>query len=156
MKTPRSGIVVSVELDIRLEAPHLPPEGVAVDHEVRETEVLAVEHDHSGARAEDGARERADRLVEPVEVREPHDRRRLPARDDEAVETVELLREPNLDDVGAERAQRGGVLAKRPLQGENADSGMTGHANQSRFDPHPNRGYCVRVEAPSNPGEGLS
>ena len=45
------------ESDIRLEAPHLSSEGVAVDGEVGEVPVVAVEEDHPGARAEDGARE---------------------------------------------------------------------------------------------------
>jgi len=125
--------LVSMELDIRLEAPDLPPERVAVDDEIGETEVLAVEHDHSRACPEHDARERADRLIEPVERREPHDRRRLPARNHETVETVELLRKADLDDLGAERAQRRRVLAERSLERENPDPDLVCHVDQSRF-----------------------
>jgi hypothetical protein len=78
--------------------------------------VLAVEHDHPCTRAEDGARIGADRLVEAVQLGEAHDRRRLAARDHEAVEAVELLGKPHLDDVGAEAAQGRRMLTERALQ----------------------------------------
>ena len=64
---------------------------------------------------------RADRLVEAVEPREPHDRGGLAAGDDETVEAVELLRQAHLDDVGAETRQDGGVLPKGTLEREHAD-----------------------------------
>ena len=47
---------VAGELDVRLEAPDLATVGVSVDLEVGEAEMLSVEHDHSGAGAEDRAR----------------------------------------------------------------------------------------------------
>src|SRR5262245_12393397 len=102
---------VAGEVDIRLEAPHLSSERVAVDREIGESKVLRVEHDHPGAGPEDSAREGADRLVEPVEPGEPHDRRRLAARDDEAVEARELVGKAHLDNVRAEIAKRRRVLA---------------------------------------------
>ena len=51
MKTPGSG-VVSRELDLRLEAPHLAPVCVPVDLEIDEPEMVAVEHDHPCAGTE--------------------------------------------------------------------------------------------------------
>ena len=42
------------KLDGGLEALHLAPVGVPIDLEVGEPEVIAVEHDHPGARSEDG------------------------------------------------------------------------------------------------------
>ena len=57
----------------------------------------------------------ADRLVEAVQLGEAHDRRRLAARDHETVEPVELLRQADLDDVGAERAKRRERARERPL-----------------------------------------
>jgi hypothetical protein len=81
----------------------------------------AVEHDHAGARAEDRAREALDRLVEPVQLHEPHERRRLTARDHERVEPFELRGQPDLDGIGAEPAQHRYVLAEVPLEGEHTD-----------------------------------
>src|SRR3954468_6116874 len=43
----------AVHVDVRLEAPHLAPERVAAGQDVHDPEVLAVEHDHPGARPED-------------------------------------------------------------------------------------------------------
>src|SRR5215831_3185767 len=79
------------KLEIGLERGDLAPEGVAAHRDVDEAEVVAVEHDHPGARAEDGPLELAQRLVEAVEPHQPHERRRLAAGDDEPVEPVELL-----------------------------------------------------------------
>ena len=118
--------VASFEADLDLEGDAAPLRGVFIRApRVREAgsdvEVLAVEQDHARARAEHRAAEAPDRLLEAVQPHEPRDRRRLAARDDEAVEPVELLREPHLDRLGAEAAQDGRVLAKVPLQGEDAD-----------------------------------
>ncbi len=78
--------------------------------------MIAVEHDHPRARSENGAAEAPHRLVETVQAREPHDRRRLAAGDHEAVEAFEILREPNLDDIGTQAAESALVLAKRTLK----------------------------------------
>ena len=48
--------LVAGEVDVGLEALHLPAERVAIDLEVGEVEVLAIEDDHPRARAEDRAR----------------------------------------------------------------------------------------------------
>ena len=127
MKTPRNGRLVAVELEIGLEARDLAPVGVPVDLEVGETEVGAVDEDHPRAGAEDGSVEAPDRLVEAVEGGEPQDRRRLAARDHEPVEPVELLGEAHLHDLRAGGAEHPRVLAKRPLEGENTDSGPMAH-----------------------------
>ena len=61
-------------------------------------------------------------MIEAIELGEPHDRRRLAARNHEAVEAVELLRQTNFHDSGAKLSERRGVLSKGPLQGEDADA----------------------------------
>src|SRR4051794_37136040 len=99
------------ELEIGLEARDLAPVGVAVDVDVDQAEVRAVEDDHPGAGAEDRLRELAHRILEPVQAHQPHERRRLAAGDDEPVEPVELLGLTHLDHVRTEAAQHGGVLA---------------------------------------------
>ena len=122
MKTAVKGCVLALDLDRRLEARDLPTERVALDREVDQAEPLAVEHDHAGAGAEDRRRERADRLVEAVQAHQAHHRGRLAARDDQAVEAVELLRQAHLDPLDAEATQHRDVLAERSLQCEDADS----------------------------------
>src|SRR5262245_34572388 len=84
--------LVARELDVGLEAPHLAPVRVPVHLEIGEPEMLAVEHDHPRAGPEDGRLELPDRLVEPVELGELDDGRRLAARDDETVDPLEILR----------------------------------------------------------------
>src|SRR4051794_34340570 len=76
------------DVEICLEAPHLAPESVPPDRDVGETELVTSEHDHPGAGAEDRLLEAQQRLVEAVQAHEPRDRRRLSARDDEAVEAL--------------------------------------------------------------------
>ena len=122
MKTARTGSSSVGDVEIGLEARDLPPERVASRADVGDPEVVAVEQDHPGARAEDRLLEPAQRLVEPVEAHQPRHRRRLAARHDQPVEPVELLGQAHLDRLGAEPAQHGRVLAKVSLHGEDADS----------------------------------
>src|SRR5439155_16170550 len=93
------------ELEVGLEARHLAAVGVSRHLEIDEVEMVPVEDDHPRARAEDGRGERAQRLVEAVEAHQADERRRLAARHDEAVQAVELLRQPDLDHLGAEAAE---------------------------------------------------
>ena len=109
------------ELEVGLERGDLAAEGVPAHREVDEAEVVAVEHDHPGARPEDRRLEAADRLVEAVEVHEPRERGRLAARDHEPVEPVQLLGLAHLDHVGAEAPQHRRVLAEVSLHGEDTD-----------------------------------
>src|SRR5436190_2088272 len=109
------------KLEVGLERGDLAPEGVPPHRDVDEAEVVAVEHDHAGARAEHRPIELAQRLVEAVEPHQASERSRLAARDDEPVVPVELLGDADLDDVGAEAPQHRRVLAELPLHGENAD-----------------------------------
>jgi hypothetical protein len=90
------------ELDVGLEAPHLAAVRIAIDHEIGQPEMLAVEHDHPRAGAEDRFPVLADRFIEAIDPRQAHDRGRLAAGDHETVEAVELLREPYFDDFRAE------------------------------------------------------
>ena len=121
MKTPVQRDLVARELDVRLEAPHLATVCVPVDLEVCEPEMRAVEHDHPGARPEDGSSEAPDGLVEAVELGELDDRRRLAARDDETVEPFEVHGLSDFDGRRAEALERPHVLTERPLQREHAD-----------------------------------
>ena len=121
MKTPDEGLVLSVDPKLGLEARDLPAECVSFDDEVDQPEPLAVEHDHPRTRAEDRRREGADGLVEPVEAHQTQHRRRLAARDHQAVEVVQVLRQPHLERLDAESAQHRGVLAERTLECEHAD-----------------------------------
>ncbi len=70
MKTARNGSPV-VDVEVGLEAVHLTAERVALGAVVAETEVVAVEDDHPGARPEDRAVELAHGVVELVETHEP-------------------------------------------------------------------------------------
>ena len=116
------GLLAGDDVEVGLEAAHLAPERVPPHVEVAEREMVAVEHDHPGAGAEDRRLEPAQRLVDPVQPHQPADRGRLAARDDQAVEPVELLRQPHLDRLGAEAPQHRRVLAEVPLERQDADA----------------------------------
>ena len=118
------------QLQVSLEARHLPTVGVAPYENVDEAKVVAVEEDHPGAGPEDGPGEPPQRLLEPVDPDQAHDRGRFPAGDDEPVEVLELLRLAHLDRLGAEAPQHGRVLAEVALDGE--DSDLLGHSYQPR------------------------
>src|SRR5689334_10802128 len=118
---PAHGLLPVTDVEVRLERAHLPPERIALGREVRQPEVVAIEHDHPRARPEDRALERAKRFVEPVPAHQAADRRRLAAGHDEPVEPLELLRQTYLDRLGAETPEHGSVLAKVPLHGQDAD-----------------------------------
>ena len=111
--------------------------------------MVPVEHDHPGAGSEDGPLEALDRVVERVEPHQAHEGRRLATRDDQPVETLELLRLPHLDGVGTEPPQHRDVLAEVPLQGKNADPkrlhapNSIGESEQGRPFGRPCRGDCV-------------
>jgi hypothetical protein len=112
--------------------------------------VVAVEHDHPGARAEHRTLEMTERLVEAVEVHQPREGGRLAARDDEPVEPVELGRNPDLDDLGAEATQHHRVLAEVSLHGKNADPYRLhgGNGIPSRSATWPSRSHLL----PPSPG----
>src|SRR5262245_36659570 len=109
------------QLEVSLEARDLPAVRVSPHRDVDEAEVLSVEQDHPGAGAEHRPAELPHRLLEPVDPDQPHDRRRLPARDDEAVDVVELLRLADLHRVRAKLPQHRRVLPEIALDCEDAD-----------------------------------
>ena len=113
--------LVPCELEVGLEGGHLAAVGIPVDLHVGKTEVVAIEDDHPGAGTQDRRLERPDRLVEPVQLHQPHERRGLPARDDQPVEPGELLRLPDLHRFSAEPAQHRLVLAEVSLDCQYAD-----------------------------------
>ena len=59
MKTARTGSSIAADVEVGLEERDLAAERVAPHHDVDEAEVVAVEHDHPGARAEDRPRRTA-------------------------------------------------------------------------------------------------
>src|SRR6188508_1564681 len=141
-------LVLSGQMEVGFEAEDLAAVRVAGDLDVDEAKVLAVEDDQAGAGAEDGLLKVADRVLEPVEPHQAHERRRLAARDDEAVEPLELLRLAHLDCVRAEPAEHRRVLTEVSLEGENADL----HGANSRFRPVAGRnGRKASIRRP-NPG----
>ena len=116
---------VPFEREIGLEARCLPAVRVPRHLDVHEPEVVAVEDDHPRAGAEHRARELGDRRVEPVEAHEPHERRRLPAGDDEAIHAFQVCGLTHLDDVRAQPPQHLRVLAEIALHREDADPHAT-------------------------------
>src|ERR687891_1385966 len=119
---PAERLLLAGEVEVGLEARHLPAVGVSAHADVHPAqEAVPPEQDHARARAEDRALEAPERLLQPVDANEAADRRRLPAGDDEAVEVLELPGLAHLDDVRSEPAEHGGVLAEVALKGENAD-----------------------------------
>ena len=121
------GPVLGLELEVGLEARDLAAVGVAVDVDVGQPEVVAIDEDHPRAGTEDRPVERPDRLVQAVERREAQDRRRLAARDHQAVEPGELLGQAHLDDLRARLPQDACVLAKGALERQNAYPGTADH-----------------------------
>src|SRR4051794_11144084 len=112
------------ELEVGLEGVQLAAERVALGDDVHEPEMLAVEHDQPGARAEDRPAlgvEVAQRVGQPLARDAERHRRRLAARHDETVEAVEVGRGADLADVGAELAQGLRVRGEAALQREHAD-----------------------------------
>jgi hypothetical protein len=114
---PPERLVMTREFEIGLEARNLPSIGVTVNGDVDQSEVLAVEHDHSCAGPQDGAAETLYSLIEAVETHEPHERGGLSTGDHQPVQPLKLPGLPNLDGLGAEAAQHCRMLAEVPLDG---------------------------------------
>src|SRR6266540_1718873 len=119
-------LILAGELDVGFKARHLSSVGVSAHDHVDEAEVVTVEEDHARARAEDRAGEAANRLLQAVNAKQPPDRRRLAARNDQAVEALELLDFSHLHRLCAEAAQDSRVLAEVALDGENPDFQVLG------------------------------
>src|SRR4029079_12523616 len=86
-------LVAVTDVEIRLERMHLPAECVPHHAEVAKPEMVAVEHDHPRTGPEDRRLELPQRLVEPIQPHQPHDRGGLAARHDQPVEPLELLQQ---------------------------------------------------------------
>ena len=104
----------ALEVQFGLEGRQLPTERVAAHLDVEDTEMVAVQHDHSRAGAEDrlAARDEVDeRLGKALTLQAEADRRGLAARDHEAVESVEVCGRADLAD---RRAKVGPVPSREP------------------------------------------
>jgi hypothetical protein len=110
------------ELEIGLEARHLPSVCISAYREIDEPEVFAVEEDHPGARPEDRGAEAADGVPEAVDPDQAGDRRRFATGDYEAVEATQVVGLADLDGVRAQPPQHRCVLAKVSLHRENPDA----------------------------------
>src|SRR5262245_31646285 len=64
------GLVLALDREVGLERRDLPAERIAAHAHVDEPEMIAVEHNHPGARPENRRRERAHPFVEAVEAHE--------------------------------------------------------------------------------------
>ena len=124
-----------VDVDGGDEAVDLAAEGVALDLDVHDPQErlvarlavapqVAGHEDHPRARAPHGflGRERVQRGHQAVGRGQLADGRALAAGDDQAVEPVQILRQPHFHRLYAQRAQDVDVFDKGPLQGEDADS----------------------------------
>ena len=125
-------LVLAGDLDVGLEARDLPTERIPLHGDVDQAEPLAIEDDHPGARPEHCALEALDRVIEPVEPGQPHDRRRFAARDDEPVEPVELMGQTHLDHIRPESPEHVHVLAEGALERQHPDLRPQMHAKESR------------------------
>src|SRR2546423_3506907 len=144
----------ALELEVGLEAVHLAPESVASCGEVENAEVVAVEHDQSGARGERRrARfdQRAERLGEPLPLEPERHRGRLPTRQDETVEPCQLVRSPNDWRLRSKRGQDCSVRLEVALEGDypNPHPGPTSPAFGST---RPRRGPRSRYRTSPRPG----
>src|SRR5439155_12108521 len=83
---------VALEVEVGLEAVHLPSPRVSLAVDVHESQVPAVEHDRPRTGAEDRAVEAAYGLIELVEAHQAREGRRLAARDHEPVQSTNLRR----------------------------------------------------------------
>ena len=125
MRGPHGVGAEPLDLELGLEGLELATEGVAPRLRVHQTEMVPVEHNHPRARPEHRAPAPdvvADRLLEAVPLDRLRDRRALPARDHETVQTLQLLGTPDLDGRRAERTQDARVRGEVPLGREDPDA----------------------------------
>ena len=118
----------TVEIEVGLEGAQLTPERVALGADVEHSEVIAVEHDHPGARPEHrrtGAGQVAQRVAEPLPLDSERDHGRLAPGDYQRVEPLEVGRHADLAAVGADPRELG-VRLEAALQGQDPD-----HAGRS-------------------------
>ena len=95
--------------------------------------MVAVEHDHPGAGAEDRSpvsHQRPQRLGQPLALNPERHHGRFAPRDDQGIEAVEVGRHAYLARLRSQGADHLGVRLEVPLQGENADE--LRHAYQPR------------------------
>ena len=100
------------------------PKALRSARDVHDAEMLAVDHDQARARPEHrrpGGGERAQRVAEPLALDPERHRRRLAARDDQAVEPLEVGGHADLAHVGAEALQHPAVRLEVALEREHPD-----------------------------------
>ena len=128
----------ALEQQLSLEGRELPTERIAPHLDVEDTEMVPVQHDHSCTRAQDGlaARDEVDeRLTKPLTLHAEADRRGLAARNNEAVEPVEVRGRAHLANVRAQLCQCLRVSLEPALEGEDTDNSIA----PVRAEPAPSR-----------------
>src|SRR5215216_2323815 len=124
-----------IDFQIRFKRRQLTPESVTPDPDVENTEMVAIECDHPSARSEHrltGPDEVDHRLGKAFSLDSKADRRGLAARDDEGVESFQVLDCPHLLRRDAQACQGLRVCFEAPLQGENADQRHRSGAGTAR------------------------
>ncbi len=109
------------ELELGLERRHLAAERVPADGDVDEPEMVAIEHDHPGAGAEDRPAKRRIASSRPYRCISRVNAVDSPPGITSPSSPSELLGLAHLDDVGAEATQHRRVLAEVALHGEDTD-----------------------------------
>ena len=150
MKTARTGSSSPDDVEVGLERRDLPAERVAADRRRRRARGGCGRARSSPRRCRRRAGRSGDRLVEPVEAHQAHERRRLAAGDHQPVEPVELLRLAHLDRVARRAAAasaraRGSFPARRERRSEAAP---WGNGIRAAFSA-PAQGADDRAEAKS-------
>ena len=112
------------EFDVRLEGANLAPERVAAGGHIQYAEMVAIEHDHAGARAEHGlagAYERPQRLGQALALDPERHHGGLPAGDDQRVQALEVGGHADLARLRAQRPHDLRVGLEIALQREDPD-----------------------------------
>ena len=145
----------ALQLEVGLEGTQLAPERVALRDDVEHPEMVAVEHDHPGTRAE----HRSPRLDEveqrpgqPLAFDAERHHGRLAAGDDHRVEPLKVGGDTDLARVGAERAKDLRVRLEVALEREDAHALSHLHRSGHGWPTSRETPAAARPEASRSPG----
>jgi len=114
----------SLHLQIGLKAAQLTPEGVALGKHVHDAQVLAVEHDQTSTRAENGHTTRSQLpqgCGQALALHSERHRGGLPTGDHETVQAIDVGGHTYLSHVCAQSRKHARMRLEIALQGEDAD-----------------------------------